>query len=88
MIEEEYDTFQGPDVAYATRGHDAYIQQIRLDQSEETCTLVTSLFNGSGYGEPEGDTAGKLIVSRWTYQFFANRLGGNIAPFRRKSANC
>jgi hypothetical protein len=48
MIEEEYDAFQGLDVAYATRGHDSYIQKIRLDQIEETCALVTSLFNGSG----------------------------------------
>jgi hypothetical protein len=48
IIDEERDAFQGIDVVYATRGHDSYIQQVRLDQIEATCPLVTSLFNGSG----------------------------------------
>jgi hypothetical protein len=48
IIEEEREAFMGLDVVYATRAHDSYIQQVRLDQIEAACPLVTSLFNGSG----------------------------------------
>jgi hypothetical protein len=48
IIEDERDAFLGMHVTYSTYAHDSYIQQLKLQEIEQRCPLVTSLFDGSG----------------------------------------
>jgi hypothetical protein len=48
IIDSEREAFMGIEVAFAAHAHDSYIQQVRIDQIEQECALVCSLFCGFG----------------------------------------